>query len=69
MIVGDLIYNDDFDVNCNFEVYTYQWNDGGKLLWSTIRDGYSKPPCALLDREISYITGNRETGAIVIEVV
>lgn len=69
MIVGDLISNNDFDVNCNFEVYSYQWNDEGKLLWNTIRDGYSKPPCALLDKKISYITVNRETGAIVIEIV
>ena len=21
MLVGDLIYNDDFDVNCNFDIY------------------------------------------------
>lgn len=69
MLVGDLIYNDEFDINCNFEVYSYQWNDGGKLLWSTIKDGYSKPPCALLDRKISYITVDVENYAIIIEVV
>ena len=44
MLVGELIFNYDFDVNCNYEVY--DCTDGGKTwdetpaLFSTSRDGW-----------------------------
>ena len=47
MLVGDLVYNDNFDCNCNYAIYDAtegkQWADGAKCLFSTIRDGWNKP--------------------------
>lgn len=43
MLVGDLVYNDNFDCNCNYAIYDAtegkQWADGAECLFSTIRDG------------------------------
>ena len=66
MILSDVIYNDDFDINCNFSVYSGIWNDGGNLLWSTVKDGYEKPKDELLDRKIKYLTVNNNV--LIIEV-
>lgn len=60
MLVGDLIYNDEFDCNCNFEIYDCRENDKtwdkAEILWSTCTDGYHKPSDAILDMKIKYIT-------------
>lgn len=60
MIVGDLIYNDDFDCDCNYARYDgsdgKQYEDGAKLLFSTKRDGFCKPLNWILDLKIKYIT-------------
>lgn len=61
MLVGDLIYNDNFDCNCNYQVYDctnpdVQWGEGAGLLHCTKRDGYHKPKDEILDMEIGYIT-------------
>ena len=42
MLVGDIIYNDHFDCNCNYAVYDCSekgavHDDGGKLVSSTLR--------------------------------
>ncbi len=63
MLVGDLIYNDEVDCNCNCEVYDCSkngksWSDGAELLFSTKRDGFQKPFDRLLDMKIKYITIN-----------
>ena len=59
MLVGDLVYNDNFDCNCNYAIYDAtegkQWADGAKCLFSTLRDGWKKP----LDMHIRYITTDR----------
>lgn len=60
MLVGDLIYNDNFDCNCNYAIYDcteggVQW-DEAKIIHSTIQHGYSKPKDAILDMKIKYIT-------------
>ena len=69
MLVGDLIYNDDFDCNCNYEIYDCAdgkaWEDGATLLFSTKRDGFTKPLDNILDMIIGYITTKNMT--IVIE--
>lgn len=70
MLVGDLIYNDDFDCNCNYEVYDCtedgkQWGDGAELIFSTKVDGFRKPLDSVLDMKIKYITTNEK--AIIIE--
>lgn len=70
MLVGDLVYSDDFDCNCNYEVYDCtedgkQWSDGAELIFSTKVDGFKKPLNDLLDMEIKYITTNEN--AIIIE--
>lgn len=67
MILSDLIYNDDVDFNCNFEVYLGEWHNG-TLLWSTSKNGWSRPPCSLLDKFVKYVTINVNTMAIVIEI-
>lgn len=73
MLVGDLIYNDDFDVNCNVHVWkctpeTCWGESGSELIWSTEQNGSNKPLDALLDKEVRYMTIDAENMAIVIEV-
>lgn len=60
MVVGDLIYNDDFDVNCNYMIFDCSdknktWQEA-ELIFSTKRDGFVKPLDKILDMKISYIT-------------
>lgn len=70
MLVSDLVYNDDFDCNCNYEIYDCteegkQWGDGAEVIFSTKTDGLKKPSDAILDMKIKYITTNEN--AIIIE--
>lgn len=61
MLVGDLVYNDDFDVNTNYAVFDYSdntektWYDKDPV-FDTRKDGRHKPPAAILDMKIKYIT-------------
>lgn len=52
MLVGDLIYNDDMDFNCNYRVYDCRecesWQKA-PLLFDTKRDGFKKPMDWILD--------------------
>ena len=45
MVVGDLVYNDDFDCNCNYDIYDCsdgkQYGDGAELIFCTKRDGFN----------------------------
>lgn len=66
MLVSDLVYNDDFDCNCNYEIY--DCTEEGKraeVIFSTKIDGFKKPLDAILDMKIKYITTNENT--IIIE--
>lgn len=70
MLVGDLVYNDNFDCNCNYEIYDCtedgkQWGDGAELIFSTKVDGFKKPLNSILDMKIKYITTSEMT--IIIE--
>jgi hypothetical protein len=70
MLVGDLVYNDDFDCNCNYEIYDCtedgkQYGDGAEIIFSTKANGFMKPLNSVLDMKIKYITTNEM--AIVIE--
>ena len=70
MLVGDLVYSDYFDCNCNYEIYDCteegkQWGDGAELIFSTSVNGFKKPLNSVLDMKIKYITTNEM--AIVIE--
>ena len=70
MLVGDLVYNDNFDCNCNYEIYDCtedgrQWGDGAELIFSTKVNGFKKPLDSILDMEIKYITTSERT--IIIE--
>ena len=61
MLVGYLVYNDDFDCNCNYEIYDCtedgkQYGDGAEVIFSTRVDGYKKPLDSILDMKIKYIT-------------
>lgn len=61
MLVGDLVYSDDFDCNCNYEIYDctedgLQWGDGADVIFSTRVDGFKKPFDKILDMKIKYIT-------------
>ena len=62
MLVGDLVYSDDFDCNCNYEIYDgtdgKQWGDGAELLFSTIIHGFRKPLNEILDMKIKNVTIN-----------
>ena len=69
MLVGDLIYNNDFDVNCNYEIYDCTeegkpWYES-EMIYGTMRDGWKKPLDKILDMKIKYITTNHQS--IVIE--
>ena len=70
MLVGDLVYNNDFDCNCNYEIYDCtedgtQWGDGAKLIFSAKVNGFKKPLDSILDMKIKYITTSELT--IIIE--
>ena len=72
MLVGDLVYNDSFDCDCNYEIYDCteegkQWGDGAELVFSTRVDGYKKPLDSILDMKIKYITTSEMT--IIIEAI
>lgn len=73
MLVGDLIYNDDFDCNCNYEVYDCTedgvlWDEGAEIVHSTMDGNFRRKPLdKVLDMEIKYITTNVEYASIVIE--
>ena len=62
MIVGDLIYNDDFDCNCNYAIYDVE--DEAKLLFSTKRDGFNKPLNWILELKKKCITINNSVHAL-----
>ena len=68
MLVGDLVYNDNFDVNCNYEIYDCPddrtWHEAG-CIFNTKIDGWHKPMDWILDMKIKYITTH--DGAIIIE--
>ena len=61
MLVGDLVYNDDFDTNTNYAVFDCSdnteetWHDKDPV-FDTRKDGWRKPPAAILDMKIKYIT-------------
>jgi hypothetical protein len=70
MLVGDLVYNDDFDCNCNYEIYDCtdegkQWGDGAEVIFSIKANGFKKPLNRVLDMKIKYITTNENS--IIIE--
>ena len=71
MVVGDLVYNNDFDCNCNYAIYDCsdgkQYGDGAKLIFSTKKDGFDKPLNWILNMKIKYIT--IQDSAIVIEAM
>ena len=59
MLVGDLVYSDDFDCNCNYDIYDCteagkQYGDGAELIFSTKRNGFRKPLDRILDMKIIY---------------
>lgn len=59
MIVGDLIYNDDFNIDCDFEVYDCRIAENWQtapLLFSTLINGGHKPLDSILDMRIKLIT-------------
>lgn len=59
MLVGDLIYNGDFDCNCNCEIYDctedgITWHEAPKIYFHN--GSYIKPLDSILDMKIKYIT-------------
>lgn len=61
MLVGDLVYNDYFDCNCNYRVYDCTAEDthydkGAKCIYDAVRDGNRKPLDAVLDMQVLYLT-------------
>lgn len=61
MLVGDLVYNDELECDCNYEIH-----DGTELLFSTKTDGLKKPLDCILDRKVKQVTVNMDT--MIIEV-
>lgn len=60
MLVGDIIYNDNFDFNANYAIFQCNkkevWYDKDKPIYSTAQNGYSKPPAKILDLSVKYLT-------------
>lgn len=61
MLVGDLVYNDYFDCDCNHRVYDCtaedtHYDNGGKCIYDAVRDGNRKPLDAVLDMQVLYLT-------------
>lgn len=59
MLIGDLIYSNDFDINCHYVVYDCRkenvtW-DEAEVLYDNEKD-YSKPLDWILDLKVKYIT-------------
>lgn len=70
MLVGDFIYNDNFDVNCNVAVYDcteddVDWNTAEKIYETFVNK--SKPLDKILDMKIKYITLDVDNMTIVVE--
>lgn len=58
MLVGDLVYNDDIECHCHYDIYDAE---SSKLIISTKRDGFHKPLDKILDMRVKYITIEKET--------
>lgn len=61
MLVGDLVYNDYFDCDCNHRVYDCtaedtHYDNGTKCIYDAVRDGNRKPLDAVLDMQVLYLT-------------
>lgn len=61
MLVGDLVYNDNFDCDCSCKVYDCttaddHYNSGAACIYDTVRDGNRKPLDAVLDMQVLYLT-------------
>lgn len=61
MLVGDLVYNDNFDCDCNYKIYDCtaadaHYNRGAACIYDTVRDGNRKPLDAVLDMQVLYLT-------------
>ena len=50
MLVGDLVYNDALDLECNYE------NSSKNVLVDTKKNGFHKPLASILDMTIQNIT-------------
>ena len=53
MLVGDLVYNDAFDLECNYQIYE---NSSKNVLVDTKKNGFHKPLAFILDMTIQNIT-------------
>lgn len=60
MVVGDLVYNDDFDC-----IFDYKIHDGAEIIFNTRVDRFKKPLDSILDMKIKCIT--IEENLIIIE--
>ena len=61
MLVGDLVYNDYFDCDCNHRVYDCtaedtHYDNGAKCIYDAVRDDNRKPLDAVLDMQVLYLT-------------
>ena len=61
MLVGDLIYSDSVDIECDYKVYC-----SGNLLADTKANGFCKLPCSVLDLPVKSIS--IKNGMLIIEV-
>ena len=59
MLVGDIVYNDNFDFNANYAIYEYKaskpWYEL-EPVFSTMKDGFIKPLDRILDMKVVYVT-------------
>lgn len=55
MLVGDLVYNESFDFDCDYEIYDQQRGRGASPIFSKEQNHFRKPPYSVLDMEIEHI--------------
>ena len=70
MLVGDFIHNDEFFFNADYAIYECDentvWNEVEKPIYSTAKNGCSRPPATILDLKVTYMTIHDDT--LIIEV-
>lgn len=66
MLVGDLIYNDYLNLDCNYKVYDFSDINNPILVYDVVRDGNKKPLDQILDLYISGISVSNDNTLLIL---
>ena len=70
MLVRDLVHNNSFDCNCDYEIYdctdgNNTWGDGAEIIYSTRKHDLNTTLDSVLDMRIKYITTDKKSTIII----